>query len=55
MSEAIIQGLIYFVCVGYAIWQSYHLGFGCGEDKGRKDMQEFMICSKPAKEAPNES
>ncbi len=35
--------IVYFACTGYAIFKAYQLGFGCGEDKGRRDMQEFMI------------
>ena len=34
--------ILYIVCVGYAIYRAYQLGFSCGEDKGRKNMQKFM-------------
>lgn len=30
--------LLYIVCVGYAIWKAYSLGFDMGEDRGRTDM-----------------
>ena len=42
MSKA-FKIIVYFVCTGYAIFQAYRLGFGSGEDKGRKDMQKFMM------------
>ncbi len=48
MKQQIIQSLIYLVCAAFSIWKAYGLGFGCGEDKGRKDMQKFMT-SKPPK------
>ncbi len=35
--------IIYFVCIGYSIYAAYNLGFKCGEDKGRRDMQKFII------------
>ena len=43
MKEIICNAIVYVVCVGFSIFSAYRLGFLCGEDKGRKDMQEFMI------------
>ncbi len=34
--------IIYVVCVWFSVWKAYRLGFDMGEDKGRRDMQEFM-------------
>ena len=37
--DALIELAIY---VGYSIMPAYKLGYGSGEDKGRRDMQKFM-------------
>ena len=34
---------IYIICIGFSIITAYKLGFGMGEDRGRKDMQNFMM------------
>ncbi len=36
--DLLFKILIYVACVGYSIRTAYKLGFGSGEDKGRRDM-----------------